>query len=216
MCFGFLAQRHRYLGFRFAWLCRSLPIFQAGRCSPECSRGRQLKKPNQVDRSPGAIGTAIGASVPSVEKAAPSRSLRAGAIGAAVGASVLAIGAERIMPGTLSGFFHSAAASSAEVSSKIDRASTGTQTTVPSVLPAVPYASSFSIDVSLLVGLVMAVLVGRSHLISAAGKLRDRLKNSTRSPNGLAILALLALAVVAASGSRTLNARYTGRFQGCR
>jgi hypothetical protein len=109
------------------------------------------------------------------------------------------------MPGTLSGFFRSAAASSAEVSSKIDGASTGTQTTALFALPAVPLASSFSIDVSLLVGLVLAVLVGRSHLISAVGKLRDRLKNSTRSPYGTAILALLGLAVVAESGSRTLN-----------
>ena len=108
------------------------------------------------------------------------------------------------MPGTFSDFFRSAAASSAEVSSTIDAASTGTHTPVSFAPPAVPLASSFSIDVSLLVALAVAVLVGRSHLSSAAGKLRDRLKNSTGSHRP-AILGLLALTVVAGSSSHTLN-----------
>jgi hypothetical protein len=143
---------------------------------------------------------------PRVEKQVHPRSLRGRTIGAAVGASVLAIGAEHIMPGTFFSFFRSAVAASVEVSPKVDTLGTASQAVTSYEPLTVPLASSLSIDASLLVVVVLAILVGRFHFISVARTLRDKLKDSTRSPHGLAILALLALGAVAVNGSRAPTA----------
>ena len=140
-------------------------------------------------------------------KAFPKRSIRTGAIGVMVGATVLAIGAEQMIPGSFSGFFGSSSASSIEASSqteaaKIDKTSAGTQTAASFELPSTPLASSVSIDLSLIVALTIAVLAGRSHILIAARNLRYRLQGLTSSPHGLAILALLGLAVIALGSSR--------------